>query len=512
MRSARRATTCSAWRARGSRGSRRSAGARTSAPTPTTTSGRAVLALGFGLAPRGGRDRAAVCARPRRELRPRAARPSARPVALLSSPTGLVWRLTWGAILGWAIGGLLTGMLSTALASIVDQIGGENPAVEEILSKIGGGRQPRPGDHHRSSSRCSGSSRRAAPCRSSAALARRRRTAPPSPCCPRPSAACAGSPTTSWSRFVGIVLVVAAACSGPRSGWRAGRRLVAHGRRRRHRRRTGGGGIRLPRPHGAGLRPRSAGRRSPLGWTLVLVATCSACSARCSASRTGVVRLAPFEATPDRDRRRRRPPRPLVARRRRRRSAARHPSPSCAAASWPRADSVGTDDRADLPRADAAEQAAAMLTAAGMPRMPARVMMALVGSPDEGYSAAELAERLGVSAAAVSGAVRYLQTHPHRPPALARRRPSRPLRPHRRRLAHRGDRRTRPLYGMLADFIDAIADENTERRSPSSARTRHVGVLPLPRGSDAAAPRGVGADATARSAADQASGTSVEPS
>lgn len=113
------------------------------------------------------------------------------------------------------------------------------------------------------------------------------------------------------------------------------------------------------------------------------------------------------------------------------------------------------------PGAEAAERAAAMLTAAGMPRMPARVMMALVGSPDEGYSAAELAERLGISAAAVSGAVRYLQTL---------------------RIVHRisraGDRRDRydliddgwhtvvsastPLYGMLADFIDTVADENTE--------------------------------------------------
>ena len=60
------------------------------------------------------------------------------------------------------------------------------------------------------------------------------------------------------------------------------------------------------------------------------------------------------------------------------------------------------------PGAEAAEQAAAMLTAVGMPRMPARVMMALAGSPDEGYTAADLADRLGVSAAAVSGAVRYL--------------------------------------------------------------------------------------------------------
>ena len=115
---------------------------------------------------------------------------------------------------------------------------------------------------------------------------------------------------------------------------------------------------------------------------------------------------------------------------------------------------------ATYPGAEAAERAAAMLTAAGMPRMPARVMMALVGSPDEGYSAAELGERLGVSAAAVSGAVRYLQTI---------------------RIVHRisraGDRRDRydliddgwhtvvsantPLYGMLGDFIDAVADENT---------------------------------------------------
>src|SRR6187551_2013287 len=113
------------------------------------------------------------------------------------------------------------------------------------------------------------------------------------------------------------------------------------------------------------------------------------------------------------------------------------------------------------PGAEAAERAAAMLTAAGMPRMASRVMMALVGSPDEGYSASELAERLGVSAAAVSGAVRYLQTI---------------------RIAHRlsraGDRRVRydlvddgwhavllanaPLYEMLADGIDLVADENVD--------------------------------------------------
>jgi len=58
--------------------------------------------------------------------------------ALLSTPTGLVWRLTWGAILGWVVGGLLTGMLSTSLASVVDQVSGDNPAIVAILEKIGG--------------------------------------------------------------------------------------------------------------------------------------------------------------------------------------------------------------------------------------------------------------------------------------------------------------------------------------------------------------------------------------
>ncbi|GAA1975303.1 GbsR/MarR family transcriptional regulator [Microbacterium pumilum] len=163
------------------------------------------------------------------------------------------------------------------------------------------------------------------------------------------------------------------------------------------------------------------------------------------------------------------------------------------------------------PGAEAAERAAAMLTAAGMPRMSARVMMALVGSPDEGYSAAELAERLGVSAAAVSGAVRYLQSihivH---------------------RLSRAGDRRDRydliddgwhsvltanaPLYRMLADLIDAVADENpgaplsNERAREMSAFFRFFADR-MPAFLDE-----WDAERRARSDADQASGTSVTPS
>lgn len=124
------------------------------------------------------------------------------------------------------------------------------------------------------------------------------------------------------------------------------------------------------------------------------------------------------------------------------------------------------------PGVEPAEQAAAMLAAAGMPRMPARVMMALVGSPDEGYTAAELAERLGVSAAAVSGAVRYLISM-----RLIQ------------RLSRPGDRRDRydlvddawggmitsnsPLYAALATQMDRIADENAD--APISvARAREI--------------------------------------
>ncbi len=152
------------------------------------------------------------------------------------------------------------------------------------------------------------------------------------------------------------------------------------------------------------------------------------------------------------------------------------------------------------PGIEPAEQAAAMLTAAGMARMPARVMMALVGSPDEGYTAADLSERLGVSAAAVSGAVRYLTSM---------------------RLIHRvsrpGDRRDRyditgdawhgmmtanaPLYANLAGFMDEIADENSGCSALGRARARGRRVPALSRRADAGARRRVASGARDRRAA-----------
>lgn len=58
------------------------------------------------------------------------------------------------------------------------------------------------------------------------------------------------------------------------------------------------------------------------------------------------------------------------------------------------------------------ERFAAQLVEAGLPRMPARVFSALLASDSGALTSAELGERLQVSPAAVSGAVRYLaQVH-----------------------------------------------------------------------------------------------------
>jgi predicted transcriptional regulator len=58
------------------------------------------------------------------------------------------------------------------------------------------------------------------------------------------------------------------------------------------------------------------------------------------------------------------------------------------------------------------ERFASVLTEAGIPRMPARVFAALMATDSGRLSAVDLADTLQVSAAAVSGAVRYLsQVH-----------------------------------------------------------------------------------------------------
>jgi DNA-binding transcriptional regulator GbsR (MarR family) len=54
------------------------------------------------------------------------------------------------------------------------------------------------------------------------------------------------------------------------------------------------------------------------------------------------------------------------------------------------------------------EQMARTLADWGFPRMAGRVLFAMMSSDDEALTAGELADRLGVSPAAISGAVRYL--------------------------------------------------------------------------------------------------------
>jgi len=54
------------------------------------------------------------------------------------------------------------------------------------------------------------------------------------------------------------------------------------------------------------------------------------------------------------------------------------------------------------------ERFASVLAESGLPRMPARVFAALLFCDAGGLTSAELTELLSVSAAAISGAVRYL--------------------------------------------------------------------------------------------------------
>lgn len=107
---------------------------------------------------------------------------------------------------------------------------------------------------------------------------------------------------------------------------------------------------------------------------------------------------------------------------------------------------------------DAAETSAAVLTAAGFPKMPARALMALVVSEDGALTAAELADVLGASPAAVSGAVRYLQTvgfaHRVSQPGSRRDRYALP-----EDLWYVATLRQNPVYDRLGSLSANLADE-----------------------------------------------------
>jgi predicted ArsR family transcriptional regulator len=121
----------------------------------------------------------------------------------------------------------------------------------------------------------------------------------------------------------------------------------------------------------------------------------------------------------------------------------------------------------------AVEKSAATLTAAGFPKMPARLLMTLLVADEGGLTAAELAETLGVSAAAVSGGVRYLQNL-----GVAH------------RVAQHGSRRDRyelvedawyttalknsPLYATLASLAESVLDALGTPGSAAAVRVQDM--------------------------------------
>lgn len=54
----------------------------------------------------------------------------------LSSGISLNWRLNRGAIAGWAVGGLFTGLLATMLSSVVQDAVGDNPTIQAVLEAM----------------------------------------------------------------------------------------------------------------------------------------------------------------------------------------------------------------------------------------------------------------------------------------------------------------------------------------------------------------------------------------
>lgn len=59
--------------------------------------------------------------------------------ATLSSPIGLVWRLTRGSVLGWVAGALISGLLATSLGAVVNELGADIPALDAIITALSQG-------------------------------------------------------------------------------------------------------------------------------------------------------------------------------------------------------------------------------------------------------------------------------------------------------------------------------------------------------------------------------------
>lgn len=130
-------------------------------------------------------------------------------------------------------------------------------------------------------------------------------------------------------------------------------------------------------------------------------------------------------------------------------------------------------DHSPAPRMpDGAEASAAVMAAAGFPKMPARALMALIVSDEGSLTAAELGEILSASPAAVSGAVRYLQTvgfvHRVSQPGSRRDRYALP-----ENAWYVASLRQNPVYERLADLAGATA-EGLPEGSPARSRVEEM--------------------------------------
>jgi predicted transcriptional regulator len=115
------------------------------------------------------------------------------------------------------------------------------------------------------------------------------------------------------------------------------------------------------------------------------------------------------------------------------------------------------------------EHLAMMLGDWGFPRMPARVLASIMTADEDSLTAADLAERLGVSAAAISGAVRYLSHI-----GMVSREPVPGSRRDRYRLPRNPWYQTSLLKGELLKALADLADEGVAAvgtaATPSGAR------------------------------------------
>lgn len=119
-----------------------------------------------------------------------------------------------------------------------------------------------------------------------------------------------------------------------------------------------------------------------------------------------------------------------------------------------------------------AEQMAATLAAAGFPRMAARVMMALMTAESGRATAEELTQQLGSSAAAISGATRYLQSM-----AIIRRRSIPGSRKHRYELPDHAWYDATSSQGQLYTHLIELAERGLSAMPPDSKTAQRTAEM-----------------------------------